>query len=186
MQRGEREPKSWHALSHARCNPVSKSRSVHALFHINSFQFYKMYQDDTSRARTWFRMEAHTCSSKYKQICNLSHWQSLKGRQVKAGVAACLQRGSGITNAWGPRKHHARQDSWHWVLVIIVTFHVTREIVIISLIHIVIFKCALVAPLVLLWLHSISWWFVCNCLSSHDWKTAYPKGNSLLSSRTLN
>lgn len=82
---------------------------------------------------------------------------------MKSGVAAWLQLGSGITNAKGPRKHHARQDSWHWVLVITVTFNITREIIIINLIHIVIFKCAwfaLVAPLVLLWLHSRSCWFV--------------------------
>lgn len=82
---------------------------------------------------------------------------------MKSGVAAWLQLCSGITNAKGPRKHHARQDSWHWVLVITVTFYITREIIIISLIHIVIFKCAwfaLVAPLVLLWLHSRSCWFV--------------------------
>lgn len=138
-----REQNSWHKIPVCSVQPLLGQGRCVALFHIALFQLYEVHQDDTSMALTWFRTETHTCSSKYKQICNLSYLQSLEGNQVKAGAGACLQPDPGLTKAQGRRKRHARQDVWHCNLVVTVTFYLTRQIVIISfMILIVILKCA--------------------------------------------
>lgn len=164
-----------HILGAALC--VSQGRYI-TLFHIKSFHLYKIHQDDTSRALTWFRTKPHTCSSKYKQICNLSHWQSLEGKRVKAGVGACLQFSSGITTRifgiaiWW--------SQWPFIS--------PERLSLLVFLSLLLF---LNVPGFLLWLslYPAGWtsrpsWFVqmkspvLSCL-----KKAYPKGNS---DRTLN
>lgn len=61
---------------------------------------------------------------------------------MKAGAGICLQPGSGLANAQGPRKHNARQDIWDCDWVVTVTFYLTGGIIISFIILIVIFKCA--------------------------------------------
>lgn len=61
---------------------------------------------------------------------------------MRAGAGACLQPGSALANARGPRKQDARQDIWDCDLVVTVTFYLTGGIIISFIILIVIFKCA--------------------------------------------
>ena len=134
-----KEQKSWHKVSICSVQLLwSQGRRV-ALFRIKLFLLYEMHQDDTSRALTWFRTQPHTCSSKYKQICNLSHWQPLEGKQVKAGAGACLQPGSGLPNSQGWRKCYSRQDICHCNLEVTITFYLTREISLLALLSLLLF-----------------------------------------------
>ena len=154
----------------------SQGRRV-ALFHIKLFLLYEMHQDDTSRALTWFRTQPHTCSSKYKQICNLSHWQPLEGKQVKARAGACLQPGSGLPNSQGWRKRYSRQDICHCNLEVMITFYLTREIIFVSFIILIVIFNNVLSLLLWLSLYPASWMLqvllVCiceSCQSCHVWR----------------